>query len=237
MADFQSEFTACLASLHETFESQEGSSDLQDALLTGPKTKPNGAIEPVKTITIDADESTSRHTLASELFAEKDADFARMAAVRRLNQIAAHLPRDLAIQTLQLEAHAHSHALMDETRSLVVDQLTRQAGDKVRNTTLTDGAESSRHGIRNVVTPQHRNPVASVERPPESSLEKEDDVLQHQFYCPYYACHRNLKLHSIDSSNSSQRRCVHVDCEFTAKTFNSWAEHIHMPHHDLLGSI
>jgi hypothetical protein len=28
-----------------------------------------------------------------------------------------------------------------------------------------------------------------------------------------------------------------VGCDFTTEMFSSWAEHIHMPHHDLLGSV
>ena len=232
--DFQSEFTACLASIRNAFAPREGSYDHQGALLAYPKLRSNEIVESTGTTTINVNESASRHELANESMAEKDVDFARTAAVRRLNQIGAHLQRNLAMQTLQPETHTQSHALMDETRSLVVDQLTRQADDEVRNTTCTNEAESSRHGIRNVLAPQHQ---ASVERAPESSPKKEDDLLQRQFHCPYYACHRNLKLHSTSSSRSSQRQCVHVSCDFTAETFSSWAEHIHTPHHDLLGSI
>lgn len=235
--DFQSEFTACLASLHDKLEPQEGPFDLQKPLLTGPTTKSNETTQAAEIITIDANESILRNELASDPIIEKDVNTARTAAVRRLNQIGAHLQRNLAMQTLQQEAYLQSHASMDETRSLVVDQLTRQADDEVRNATHTDEAESSRHGIRNMVAPQHLAPVASVESAPESSSEKEDEVLQRQFHCPYYACHRNLKLHSTSSSNSSKRQCVHVGCGFNAETFSSWAEHIHMPHHDLLGSI
>lgn len=227
--DFQSEFTACLASLRDTFEPPEDSYD--------PQSASNEFVKGTEIAAIEVDELTSRHELSSESVVAKDVDFARTAAVRRLYQIGAHLQRNLEMQTLQPEAYTQSHALMDESRSLVVDQLTRQADDDIRNTTRTDEAESLRQGIRNVVASQHQAPVASAERAPESSPMKEVDVLQRQFHCPYYACHRNLKLHTTSSSNSSQHQCVHVGCDFTAETFSSWAEHIHMPHHDLLGSI
>lgn len=227
--DFQSEFTACLASLRDTFEPQEGSYD--------PQSASNEFVKGIETAAIEVDESISRRELSSKSVVAKDVDLARKAAVRRLNQIGAHLQRNLEMQTLQPEAYTKSHVLMDETRSLVVDQLARQADDEVRNTIRTDEAESLRHGIRDAVASQHQATVSSVESSSKASPKKEDEVLQRQFHCPYYACHRNLKLRSTSSSSSNQRRCVHVGCDFTADTFSSWAEHIHMPHHDLLGSI
>lgn len=225
--DFQSEFTTCLTSLRDTLERQEGS--------YGSKSDEIGKI--AATSTIDADESTSKHELASESVIAKDLDFARTAATRRLNQIGAHLQRNLAMQTLQQEAYTRTHALMNETGSMVMEETTRQADDDVRNTTRTNVAEASLHGSRGVAASQHQAPTASGESDPRASPEKEDEVLQRQFHCPYYACHRNLKLRSASSSSSSQRQCVHVGCDFSIKTFSSWAEHIHMPHHDLLGSI
>lgn len=234
--DFQSEFTACLSFLRDTFEPQEGSNDFHGALLTSPNAEPNDYVKATETITIDINESMLTHESASESISEKNLD-GRSAAVRRLNQIGAHLQMNLAMQTLQQEANIQSHALMNETRSLVTDQLTRKIDDEVRSITRTNGAESSIHGVRNVVAPRHQAPVANVESAPQLSPEKEDDALQRQFHCPYYACHRNLKMHSTSSSSSSQRQCVHVGCGFATETFNSWAEHIHMPHHDLLGSV
>ena len=225
--DFQSEFTSCLTTLRDTLEQQEDS--------YGPKS--DGIVNIAATRTIDANESISKHELASESVIAKDLDSARTAATRRLNQIGAHLQRNLAMQTLQQEAYTQSHALMNEAGSMVMEELTRQADDDVRTTTRTNEAEASIHGFRNVVTSQHQAPVASGESDPKASLEEEDEVLQRQFHCPYYACHRNLKLRSISSSSSSQRQCVHVGCDLTIETFSSWAEHIHMPHHDLLGSI
>lgn len=225
--DFQSEFTACLRSLRDTLEQQEGSYD--------PKSKE--IVKPPVTSTIDANKSTSRHEVASESVVSKTIDFARTAAVRRVNQIGAHLQRNLAMQTLQPEACTQSRALMNETMSMVTEEVTRQVDDGRRSTVHSDEAESSTHGIPNAISPQYHETVASGDSAPKESPEKEDDVLQRQFHCPYYACHRNLKLYSASSSSSNQRKCVHVGCEFVAETFNPWAEHIHMPHHDLLGSL
>ena len=234
--DFQSEFTACLASLHDAFEPKEDSYDHKDALLTGPNFDSKDIVKAAGTIAIDAEESTSKDELASALISERAVDSARSAAVRRLNQIGAHLQRNLAMQTLEQETYVQSQALMNETRSIVMDELTRQADNDIRHTAHTN-AKSSSHGIHSVVAPQHQDTIASVESPPKPSTEKEDELLQRQFHCPYYACHRNLRLHSTSNSRSSQRPCVHVGCDFTTGTSSSWAEHVHTPHHDLLGSI
>lgn len=234
--DFQSEFTACLSSLRDAFEPQEGSDDLYGDLLTSSNAELNDVVKATEITSTDANESMLENGSASESISERNLD-ARSAAVRRLNQIGAHLQTNLAMQTLQQEANIQSHALMNETRSLVTDQLTRQIDDELRSITRTNGAASSIHGVRNDVAPQHQAPAANVESAPQLSPEKEDDALQRQFHCPYYACHRNLKMRSISSSSSSQRQCVHVGCGFATETFNSWAEHIHMPHHDLLGSV
>jgi hypothetical protein len=233
--DFQSEFTACLASLNDALEPRKDSYDHKDAFLTGSNFESKDVVKPAGTIAIDAEESTSNHELASESISKGDLDSARTAAVRRLNQIGAHLQRNLAMQTLEQDAYIQSQALLSETRSLVVDELTRQADDDARNTAHTNELASSNYGVQKTVIPQHQDTIARVESPLQPSTEKEDDLLQRQFHCPYYACHRNLRLHS--TSNSSQKGCVHVGCAFTTKTFSSWAEHIHTPHHDLLGSI
>jgi hypothetical protein len=236
--DFQSEFTACLASLNNTIAPQESSHGLQSDSILESDHMSNQILEPGETSKINLDQSTSRHELASESISKRDADFARTAALRRLNQIGAHLQRNLAMQTLQQEdADVQSHVFMSGTKSIVLDELTRQADDGVRNATRTDEAESSSHGVRNVVLSQHQDQIANIDSPPKSPSEEEDNVLQRQFHCPYYACHRNLKLHSTSSSSSSQRQCVHVGCDFTTETFSSLAEHIHVPHHDLLGSV
>lgn len=235
--DFQSEFTACLASLNNTIAPQESSHGLQSDSILESDHRSNQILELGETSKINLDQPTSKHELASESISKESLDSPRTAAVRRLNQIGAHLQRNLAMQTLQQEdAYVQSHALIHETRSIVADELTRQSNDDVQNTTRTNEAESSTHSVHNVVPPQHHDRIASVENPPKQSSEEENG-LQRQFHCPYYACHRNLKLHSTSSSSSSQRQCVHVGCGFTTDTFNSWAEHIHIPHHDLLGSV
>jgi hypothetical protein len=235
--DFQSEFNACLASLNDTIAPQENSRGFQSVSIVESDHRSNQILEAAESSMIDVDQSTSRHELTSESIAENDVDFARTAAVRRLNQIGAHLQRNLAMQTLEQKAHLQSHALMNDTRSIAVAQLTRQTDEDVRSATRTNEAESSIHDIRNVVTLQHQDQIESIERQSQSPSEKEDNVLQRQFHCPYYVCHRNLKLCSTSSSSSRQRLCVHVGCDFTTETFSSWAEHIHTPHHDLLGSI
>jgi hypothetical protein len=236
--DCQSEFTACLASLRDTSEPQEGSYDSKSALLTDPSLNFEEIVKPAKISTVNADKSKStlRHELASESISKRDLDSERTAAVRRLHQIGAHLQNNLAMQTLQPELYTQSD-LMDESRSIFLDQLSRQTDDEVRNATRTNEAESSFQDIQDVVGPQHQDTIVRVKSAPRSPPEKEDNVLQRQFHCPYYACHRNLKLHSTSSLSSSQRQCVHVGCNFTTETFSSWAEHIHMPHHDLLGSV
>jgi hypothetical protein len=235
--DFQAGFTACLASLNDAFEPKEDSYDHKDASLTGSNSQSKDVVKDAGTITIDAGESTSKHELASESISERDSDFARSAAVRRLNQIGAHLQRNLAMQTLEQETYIQSQALMNETRSIVMEEVTRQADDEARDTSHSNKAAASNRGVHTSAASHHRGAVARAESPPKPSLEKEDDLLQRQFHCPYYACHRNLRFHSTSSSSSSQRPCVHVGCDFTTETSSSWAEHIHTPHHDLLGSI
>ena len=235
--DFQSEFTACLASLHDAFELREDSYDHKDALLTGPNSQSKDVVKAAGTITIDAGESTSNHELASESILKGNLDSARTAAVRRLNQIGAHLQRNLAMQTLEQETYVQSQALMNETRSVVMEEVTRQADDEARDTSRSNKAAASNRGVHTSAASHHRGAVGRAESPRQPSTEKEHDVLQRQFHCPYYACHRNLRFHSISSSSSSQRPCVHVGCDFTTETFSSWAEHVHTPHHDLLGSI
>lgn len=235
--DFQSEFTACLASLKETIALQENSCRPQSDLIM--ESEP-GINETAGFSMIDLDNSASRHQLASESILEMSLDSTRTAAVRRLNQIGAHLQRNLAMQTLQQqEVYLQSHALTNATRSLVLDQFTRQADNDTQTTTHTTEAVSSSHAVQKSVSSQHEDQTAHVNNPaiPPSEKEEDDDGSQRQFHCPYYACHRNLQLHSTRSSSSSKRPCVHVGCDLTIENFTSWAEHIHMPHHDLLGSL
>jgi hypothetical protein len=64
--DFQSEFTACLASLNDALEPRKDSYDHKDAFLTGSNFESKDVVKPAGTIAIDAEESTSNHELASE---------------------------------------------------------------------------------------------------------------------------------------------------------------------------
>jgi len=237
--DLQSEFAACLTSLHDTIPPQGSSYGSHRVLITEPACGTSEVVKVAETSTIDANESTSRNYTASESIQETNLDSARTAAVRRLNQIGAHLQRNLEIQTLQQEAYLQSHALLNGTRSHALNQLTRQADTDTRNTTHTTEATSSSHTVQKSATPQDRDQITHIDNPAKSPSrsEKEDDMLQRQFHCPYYACHRNLQLRPTSSSSSSRRPCVHVSCDITIETLSSWIEHIHMPHHDLLGSV
>jgi hypothetical protein len=162
---------------------------------------------------------------------------ARTAALRRLRQIGAHLQKNLAMQVLQQVAFEQSHASMHRASAHAQNQQPRQHIDENPEPIRSDKVRSDRNN--NQGSPSSEQSHESVSRgkePSALSLGKEEDGLQRQFHCPYYACHRNLQLLPLSGSSSSQRRCVHVGCTFQANTLNSWDEHIHVPHHDLLGS-
>jgi hypothetical protein len=164
-------------------------------------------------------------------------DFARPAALRRLRQIGAHLQKNLAMQVLQQAAFKQSHTSMHRVSSHVQNQHTHQYITEHHEPIRSDKVRSDRNDNQaNQSAQQSHESISRVKETPALPSEKEESGLQRQFHCPYYACHRNLQLLSTNGSSSSQRRCVHMGCLFEAETHKSWAEHIHVPHHDLLGS-
>jgi hypothetical protein len=234
LADLQAEYNACLATLQDIDAPPEAS---YDSSLTETDLASKALVQSADAVIIDADESASNHELPSESTQDNTVDLARTAAARRLNQIGAHLQRSLAMQTPQQDAFDQSHVLVDKTRSLVLNEHTRHTDNQHRNTVHANQAGLHRHhGVHSNVASQCRDAVAHVDHLPSLSPKKQDNVLQRQFHCPYYACHHNLQLLFASSSSSSPRPCVHAGCDLNIETFASWAEHIHTPHHDLLGS-
>jgi hypothetical protein len=237
LEDLQAEYTACLASLHDKVAPQEGLYDPQEFLRPQANLVSNAVVEGAETNMMDLDEPTSGYEMSSESIRQRSVDFARTAASRRLKQIGAHLQRNLTMQTLQQDAYIQSHALVSATRSLILEEHTRQADDEYRRAIHSTQTGTNQRGVHRDLASQNRDAVAHVDCPPRLSLENQDNILQRQFHCPYYACHHNLQHLSTSSSSSSQRRCVHAGCDLNMETLNSWAEHIHTPHHDLLGSL
>ena len=234
LADLQAEYNACLATLQDIDAPPEASCD---SSLTETDLASKAVVQRADVVMIDTDDSASRHEWSSESTQDNNVDLARTAAAQRLNQIAAHLQRSLAMQTPQQDAFDQSHLLVHKTRSLFLDEHTRQADDVNRNTLRRDQAGLHYPGVHGNLAPQHRDTVAHLAHPPSLSTEKEENVLHRQFHCPYYACHHNLQLLLASNSSSSQRQCVHAGCGLNIETFTAWAEHIHTAHHDLLGSL
>lgn len=235
LAAFQAEFPACLASLQDAIALQEETYGLAGVSLKTHDLEFNTVVKSHENGMINADKSTSR---PSGLYGKRSVNGAHTAALRRLDLIGAHLQKNLAIQALQQDAYEQSHALMNEIGQHLQDEQTQKTNDDDGSTThSTQGASHSYSDDRSM-TSQRYDAVVHNETPPASFSEKEEDGLQRQFHCPYYACHRNLQLLSTSSSisSSSQRSCVHVGCNIHIETSDSWAEHIHKPHHNLLGS-
>ena len=236
LEDIQTQFAACLSSLQDTAELRDGLCDPRNIALAGKDLEFDATAKAADATTIDLVQSTSRHELANESIEGKSMDSAHEAAVRRLNQIGAHMQRNLAMQTLQQDAHDQSHILLHHTRLVGRDELKRQAVDEYRNANHPNGAEPESLRVHKSATSLDRTSVARFESPAKPSLEKEENTLEHRFHCPYYECHHNLQLLTVSKSSSNQRPCVHVGCNLELEEFSCWAEHIHMPHHDLLGS-
>jgi hypothetical protein len=175
--------------------------------------------------------------LANESDCETITDFAHRAAFRRLQQIEAHLQTNSAMQVLQQAIFEQVHASMHQTLSHSQNQHTHRyilenhdpiRSDRLRaNHNISEEDQSSQ---------QPHDSISRAKEPPALSSDKEETEPQRQFHCPYYGCHRNLQFFSTSGSSSSHRPCVHVGCGFEAETYNLWTEHVHVPHHDLLGS-
>jgi hypothetical protein len=175
--------------------------------------------------------------LANESECETTTGFAHKAAFRRLHQIGAHLQTNLAVQVLQQAAFEQGHASMYQILSHNQNLHTYQHVDDHHGPIRSDEVKSHRNiSQENRLSQQPHESISRAKEPTTLPSEKEETGLQRQFHCPYYACHRNLQFFSTSGSSSSHRPCVHVGCGFEAETYNLWAEHVHVPHHDLLGS-
>jgi hypothetical protein len=175
--------------------------------------------------------------LANESECETTTDFAHKAAFRRLHQIGAHLQNNLAVQVLQQAVFEQVHASMHQTLSHSQNQHTHQCILENHDPICSDKLRADRNiDQEKFASQQPQEPISRAKERPALPSEKEETGLQRQFHCPYYACHRNLQLFYTSGSSSSRRPCVHVGCGFEAETYNLWAEHVHVPHHDLLGS-
>jgi hypothetical protein len=174
---------------------------------------------------------------ANESECETTTDFAHKAAFRRLHQIGAHLQTNLAMQVLQQAAYEQIQASMHRVSSHVQNQHTHQYINENHDPIRSDKVRSDRSiNEEDQSSQQPHESISRAKEPPALPSEREETGLPRQFHCPYYACHRNLQLFSTSGSSSSRRPCVHVGCGFEAETYNLWAEHVHVPHHDLLGS-
>lgn len=239
--DFQKqqhlEFATCLESLRDLGVARKGPDGFEDVLQPPHYPALDSIVEKHVSSVVGLEESPSRPGLVSASSAcETDADFARAAAFRRLHQIGAHLQQNLAMQVSQQDAYGQAHVSMHHALSNIQDEQIQQRIDEHRGSIQSDQVRSDRNTTQKHIPSHQQGSIAQIDSPLVSPPEKEGNMLQRQFHCPYYACHRNLQLLSTSGSSSSQTWCVHVGCEFRANSFDSWAEHIHVPHHDLLGS-
>lgn len=173
-------------------------------------------------------ETTRRPSLAS---------MRSSSALRRLNQVGAHMQRNLALQdALQQETHTQSIS--------------------ATNASLLNTSQSSQHrharepNLPHQPRPTHQphQPYQTIPQPTSPPREEakqteepeNETPLETQFHCPYYACHQNLLQHSFSNSTSTNARgraCVHVGCTFQAECSKGWSDHVALPHHDLQGGL
>jgi hypothetical protein len=194
-----------------------------------------------------SDDSISGPSVATAPVHVTKTDSAHTAALRRLHQIGAHLQNNLAMQASQRNAYEQQqqqqqhvsleeqsmHDLNNATLQRIAERLKERHSDHLTLDLNTAPQRLAAQLQKSIFNAQFEHPPTSS---PEKEKERATDGLQRQFHCPYYACHRNLKQLSTNGSSSTQRPCVHVGCDFQADTLDSWVEHVHVPHHDLLGS-
>lgn len=154
----------------------------------------------------------------------------RSAAMRRLDQIGAHLQRNLSMQMTQQDIDIQS---LSVPQTAPLDQQAAKvqsvsSGDQIP--TERNVSELAEQAKRADNKPLHRQP----EQPPQSSQDDEEDSPELNFHCPYYACHQNLLR--LGSDFASANECVHAGCNFHPEGSDSWAAHVTMPHHNLQGS-
>lgn len=162
---------------------------------------------------------------------ESSLDITRAAARRRLDQISAHLQRNLALQALQQDIDVRAQDILEmiaqtsNERRLSFDEMDRHA----THTSHSEQANNLTHSSHPI---QHHYPLP----PNQPTLKEErDEQPQYSFNCPYYECHRILKRLEPNSLSSDLKPCVHEGCWFHAEGMEAWIEHIKLPHHDLQG--
>ncbi|KAM0714863.1 hypothetical protein Q7P37_009327 [Cladosporium fusiforme] len=163
-------------------------------------------------------------------------DSARSSALRRLEQLGAHMQRNLAMQeAFQQEANAQSFmttqtALSDTTQDAQSNQFQQEQ-------TSPQEPEILHRTHTAHQTHQNHQPTSHEEPPTQPPQERDDESdLETAFHCPYYACHQNLNYFLSSSSATERRSCVHVGCGFSAGSRKDWTEHVALPHHNLQGS-
>lgn len=185
---------------------------------------------------LDLNRSKSRSTEDTAQPCERKSDFSHTSALRRLNQIGAHLQNNISMQKLEHGAHVRSHVSMHDIASQAQVEQAYQVVNELRDPVRLNKDQKDRSIDDQHTLPSHRNPAARDKRPVPSARENEQDNISRQFHCPYYACHENMQAFSTSVSSSTQKPCVHVGCKFQTETSTAWVEHVHTPHHDLQGS-
>jgi hypothetical protein len=202
--------------------------------LTSHHLTPGATANGVANEAIDSRFSRANTTVVNDSHRESKADHARAAAAaRRLEQIGAHIQRNLAMQVvLQQDASVQDHRLMAKTAMDLHHESTQQAANQQQSrTSQSSRIQSTNDSHRMSQHAHHQTPASSH----ENAKEVEQDDSQPHFHCPYYACHQNLKRLLTNSSGSGQRPCVHAGCNEQPETLKAWNEHIALPHHNLQG--
>lgn len=157
------------------------------------------------------------------------------SALRRLNQVGAHMQRNLALQEAFQQKIDTQSIAATHTSLLNTSQSSQYRHAREPNLSHEPRPTQKLHQTHQT-TPQPTPPSRKQFKQKEES---EDKIpLETQFHCPYYACHQNLLHHTSDSStDAGGRACVHVGCTFQAESLKGWSDHVVLPHHDLQGGL
>lgn len=186
---------------------------------------------------LELNKSKSKSTTAHDQSSDLEKGFSHSSALRRLNQIGAHLQRDIVMQKLEQDACIQSYVSMQDIALQAEVEHAYKVINELQDSARLDRDQQDRYMDDQQISSSDHDPVARDKRPVPTLLSENDqDDLQRQFHCPYYACHENMRIFSTSTSSSNHMSCVHVGCKFQAETTTSWVEHVHTPHHDLQGS-
>lgn len=215
----------------------QGSDMSKNILLVASATEIVEGVEDHMTNVLDLSKSEAKSVTVTEQSSKFKKDSSHRAALRRLDQIGAHLQRNTAMQKLEQDAYIQFRVSMHNIASQAQVEHACQVVNELRDPARLDRDQKDRYIDDQQVSSVDHDPVTHDKRPlPAVLSENEEDDSQRQFHCPYYACHENMRVFSTSTSSSSQKSCVHVGCKFQTETSTSWIEHVHTPHHDLQGS-